>query len=112
VTFAPFDVIVVPFPYSDVLAEKRRPAVVVSASVLEAQLGVVWLAMITSVGGPLRLGDAALTDLTAAGLTVPSRVRAGKLATLDLTRVVRRAGSLAPADAAAVTAALRECAAF
>ena len=32
--FAPFDVVVVPFPYADRLAEKRRPAVVVNAPAL------------------------------------------------------------------------------
>ncbi len=34
-SFAPGDVVVVPFPYTDALAEKRRPAVVVSSQRLE-----------------------------------------------------------------------------
>lgn len=28
--FAPFDIVVVPFPYADRLAQKRRPALVIS----------------------------------------------------------------------------------
>ena len=110
--YAPFDVVVVPFPYSDVLGEKRRPAVVVSGGALEDQAGVLWLAMITSTTRPLALGDAPVADLTAAGLKVPCRVRAAKLATLDLNRVLRRSGRLAPADAAAVRSALQACAGF
>lgn len=111
-TLAPFDVVVVPFPYSDTLADKRRPAVVVSAPGVEAGLGLLWLAMVTSAPGALRLGDAAITDLATAGLGVACRVRAAKLATLDRTRVLRRTGALTAIDAAALAAALRACAAF
>ena len=111
-TLAPFDVVVVPFPYSDTLAEKRRPAVVVSVSGLEADLGLLWLAMVTSAPGALRMGDARVTDLAAAGLAVPCRVRAAKLATLDRPRIVRRTGALSPGDAAALASALQVCAAF
>ncbi|MEA2824553.1 MAG: hypothetical protein QOF03_1035, partial [Alphaproteobacteria bacterium] len=32
--YAPFQVVVVPFPYTDRLADKRRPAVVVSKPAL------------------------------------------------------------------------------
>lgn len=112
VTFAPFDVVVVPFPYSDALAEKRRPAVVVSAPDVEAERGAVWLAMITSTPGPLLFGDAAVTDLETAGLSKSCRVRASKIATLDADRVLRRVGALGPVDQAAVARSLRACAAF
>lgn len=40
--FEPFDVIVVPFPYVDRLAEKRRPALVISNRELAGH-GVVWV---------------------------------------------------------------------
>ena len=45
--FAAFDIVVVPFPYADRLAEKRRPALVISGTRL-APYGLVWVAMITS----------------------------------------------------------------
>ncbi|MEA2987282.1 MAG: mRNA interferase MazF, partial [Alphaproteobacteria bacterium] len=41
------DIVVVPFPYTDRLAEKRRPALVVSNAKL-VRFGLVWVAMITS----------------------------------------------------------------
>jgi mRNA interferase MazF len=44
--FEPFDVIVVPFPNVDRLAEKRRPALVISNRKLAVH-GAVWVAMIT-----------------------------------------------------------------
>lgn len=111
-TLSPFDVVVVPFPYSDALAEKRRPAIVVSNPALEAERGLVWLAMVTSTSGALIRGDALIEDLNAAGLTTPCRVRAAKLATLDTERVLRRVGALAADDVSGVQAALRACAAF
>ena len=109
-TLQPFDVVVVPFPYSDTLGEKRRPAIVVSRSELETEEDRLWLAMVTSAPGALRIGDAVIGDLSAAGLSVSCRVRAGKIATLDRSRVLRRAGSLAAPDRERVREALVACA--
>lgn len=109
VALQPLDVVVVPFPFSDALSEKRRPAVVVSAAGLEVEHGWLWLAMVTSAPGPLRLGDAIIGDLAAAGLGIRCRVRAGKLATLNRTRILRRVGALSPADTAALSRAFSAC---
>jgi len=110
--FAAFEVVVVPFPYSDRLAEKRRPALVVSTARLEEELGRVWVAMITTDRGGRQHGDSSITDLAAAGLPVRSIVRASKLATIEVERVIRKAGGLAAPDAESAAAALRICAAF
>ena len=40
-----WDVVIVPFPYADRLAEKRRPALVVSTHALNAH-GLLWVAML------------------------------------------------------------------
>lgn len=109
---APFDVVVVLFPYSDRLAEKRRPALVVSTAELATQLDRAWLLMITSDRGERQLGDAEIGDLASAGLPAASIVRASKIATIEIDRIVRQAGRLAAADEARVRAALRHCAAF
>ena len=107
----PFDVVVVPFPYSDRLAEKRRPALVVSHHDLPTRLGRVWVAMITSVAHE-ELGDVALGNHVAAGLPVPSTLRASKLATVDANRVVRVAGQLSDDDQRQARRALLACAGF
>jgi mRNA interferase MazF len=112
VTYRPFDVVVVPFPYSDRLAEKRRPALIVSAEVLEERLGRIWVAMITSAADRAGLGDAAILQLSAAGLPATSIVRASKIATLDADRIIRRAGRLSPDDQARARAALTACQGF
>ncbi len=106
-----FAVVVVPFPYSDRLAEKRRPALVISHEDLPDILGRVWVAMITSAPTSL-LGDAVLADHASVGLTVPSTLRASKIATLDSDRVLRVLGRLSARDEATARAALRACAGF
>jgi mRNA interferase MazF len=110
-TLQPFDVVVVPFPYSDKLAEKRRPALVVSHPDVPARLGRVWVAMITSVSHT-ELGDVRLGDLKAAGLPAASTLRASKLATIDTERVIRVAGRLSDEDQKLARRALISCAGF
>ncbi|HTQ14060.1 MAG TPA: type II toxin-antitoxin system PemK/MazF family toxin [Rhizomicrobium sp.] len=96
----PFDLVVVPFPYADRLAEKRRPAVVVSTAAMSERHKLVWLAMVTSADNPRWDCDVDIADLKTAGLPAPSRVRPVKLATADVARVLRRIGRLGPGDVA------------
>jgi len=101
-----FDVVVVPFPYSDRLAEKRRPAVVISNRKLSA-LGLVWIAMITSADNPSWPGDVVIADLKRSGLPVPSVVRPAKIACIEASRVLRRSGRLDKATARVVSQRVR-----
>ena len=64
-SFAAGDVVVVPFPYSDRLAQKRRPALVVSGAGLHA-LGLIWAVMITSARNSSHVSDYPLADLVRA----------------------------------------------
>lgn len=100
--FAQGDVLVLPFPYSDRLAEKRRPAVVISKPALERKHGLIWVAMVTSDRGGVRSDDVAISDLERTGLPAASLVRTIKLATIEPARVIRTAGALAKRDLAAV----------
>lgn len=97
-----FDVVVVPFPYADRLAEKKRPALVISSAVMHADYGLVWLAMITSAANRRWACDVEIGDLAAAALPAPSLVRPVKIATVDLARILRRIGRLNAKDAKAV----------
>ncbi|MCW5723333.1 MAG: type II toxin-antitoxin system PemK/MazF family toxin [Maricaulaceae bacterium] len=92
------DVVVLPFPYSDRLAEKRRPALVVSAPSLCDRYGLVWVAMITSAANPRWPCDVPVRDLTAAGLPVASVVRPAKIACIEQARIIRRSGRLIDGD--------------
>ena len=104
--FSAFDVVVVPFPYADRLAEKRRPALVISGARL-APTGLIWVAMITSADNEHRPLDVPIPDLERAGLPAPSVVRPAKIACIEAVRVDRRAGHLDKATARTVAQRLR-----
>ena len=100
-SFDRYAVVRVPFPFSDRTATKNRPALVLSDPVsFNTAAGHSVMAMITSQANP-----PSLTDLAAAGLRAPSRVRF-KLFTLDHRLVRGEIGKLAPADADLVSAGL------
>jgi mRNA interferase MazF len=103
-----WDVVLVPFPYSDRLAEKRRPALVVSSPWLRDEFGLVWLAMITSRANPPWGCDVEIRDLLAAGLPAPSVIRPAKLATIEPERIIRGIGTIEAAVRNKVAAHLRQ----
>jgi mRNA interferase MazF len=100
-----WDVIVVPFPFTDQPGEKRRPALVLSKKVFN-QGGRTILAMITSAAHRPWSGDTRLTDYQAAGLHVPCIARL-KLFTLDNRVILKAIGRLAGADRKAVESQAR-----
>jgi len=104
--FDPFDIVVVPFPYADRVAEKRRPALVVSNRTLAVH-GVIWLAMITSAENEPWASDVAIANLRRAGLPAPSVVRPAKIACIEPGRIDRRIGRLDKAAARKVGQRLR-----
>lgn len=94
----PGAVVIVPFRFVDRDVIKRRPALVVSGQSLATTFDLYWLCMITSADNPAWPDDVPVTDLAEAGLPMPSVVRAVKLATVAGGMIVRRIGSLIPAD--------------
>ncbi|MGE0213107.1 MAG: type II toxin-antitoxin system PemK/MazF family toxin [Parvibaculaceae bacterium] len=87
------DVVVVPFPYVDRLAEKRRPAVVVSSPLL-LSFNVIWIAMITSARNRPWPSDVTIDSLERAGLPAASIVRPAKIACIEPDRIVRAIGRI------------------
>ncbi len=80
------------------LAEKRRPALVISNRKLAAH-GVIWVAMITSAENEAWPSDVAIADFKRAGLPAPSVVRVAKIACIEPARIDRRIGRLGKAEA-------------
>jgi mRNA interferase MazF len=103
VTFERFDVIRVPFPFTDRNTHINRPALVLSsAEVFNAPAGHSVMAMITSARGSAWPLDYSVKNLASAGLPVASLVRM-KLFTLDHRFSRGTLGSLAEIDRRAVT---------
>ncbi len=95
----------VPFPFTDRLANKNRPALVLSEPGFNSASGHLLLAMITSSNNPLWPLDCTIHDLASAGLPAPSVVRM-KLFTLDARLIRGVLGRLSAVDQAQVRAAL------
>ncbi len=108
VTFEAFDVVVVPFPFTDQLSTKRRPALVLSdAKIFNKQIGHCLLAMITSANNSDWPLDVEIGGLDCAGLSSASVVRM-KLFTLDERLIIRKAGSLIEKDRDLVERSLQQ----
>ena len=106
-TYEAFDVVVVPFPFTDRSTTKRRPALVLSdTKAFNKQVGQSVLAMITSARNSDWPLDVEIRDLDSTGLPSASVVRM-KLFTLDDQLVIRKAGVLAVNDRKAVVTVLR-----
>jgi mRNA interferase MazF len=89
------DVVLVPFPFTDLSDTRVRPAVVVTSGRMN-EFGDVTVAMVTSRA---RLGptDWGLRDWMECGLRVPSWVRA-RFVTLDQAAIRFSPGRLTPRD--------------
>lgn len=101
-----FDVVVVPFPFTNSDAEKRRPALILSVEkTFNNPVGHSVMAMITTASHSNWALDVEITDLASAGLNAPSIVRM-KLFTLDHALVRKQIGRLSAVDEAAVLESL------
>lgn len=101
-------VVLVRFPFAELAATKKRPALVLTRTVRSARYRLVTLAMITSQVEALRLdGDVLLTDWKSAGLLHPSLLRLAKVATVDAELIDKSIGRLSAADKAAAREAFR-----
>lgn len=105
-TYKKYDVVVVPFPFTDSAAQKRRPALVLSSHVaFNGPIGHSVMAMITSEKNAPWPLDVKIGDLEQAGLPAPSVVRM-KLFTLDHRFVASRIGRLSDSDRVGLGASL------
>jgi len=99
------DVVLIPFPFTDLSAKRVRPAIVVSVPEYEQNTGDIIVAQVTSRQHSLPT-DYALQDWQFAGLLKPSVVRV-KLATINAALVQFRTGRLSDRDLEEVDKRLR-----
>lgn len=95
-TFDQWDVIAVPFPFTEKPGSKRRPALVLSKAGFHRS-GHSILAMITSAAHTPWPGDVKIANQHSAGLKAPCVVRL-KIFTLDNRLTLYRIGRLSAGD--------------
>lgn len=110
--YEPFSIVVVPFPFTDLSAHKRRPALILSSTQnFNQKIHHSVMAMITSARHSSWPLDVLITDYQEAGLPKSCLVRM-KLFTLDHQLIIQKAGMLSPYDQGEVQKALRQLIVF
>ena len=95
--FKPYDIVAVPFPFTNKDYTKKRPALVISQEEYQEQTHHCILAMITSTKQSEWQNDVSIQDLEGTGLPGSSIIRS-KLFTLDERLILRVLGTLSKRD--------------
>ena len=94
-----FDVVLLPFPFTNLSATKRRPALVLHRYDWPKLPDHFLVAMITSQLDGLKLPeDFLIQEWEKSGLPKPSLIRLGKLVTLDGSLLIKKLGTLSEGD--------------
>jgi mRNA interferase MazF len=101
VIYKPFSVVIVPFPFTDSVSNKKRPAVVLSSVEYQKHTEHITLMMITSAKNSRWYWDYKIIDLKKTGLAAESIVRQ-KIFTLDARLIIDCIGTLSAKDKEAV----------
>ncbi|MGC1509956.1 type II toxin-antitoxin system PemK/MazF family toxin [Ketobacter sp. MCCC 1A13808] len=102
------DVVLVAFPFTNLQASKKRPAVVISSAHYQQQRPDVILMAITSQVRPSQqFGECLLQDWQQAGLLKPSVLKP-LIATLQQNQVVKVMGQLSATDQSSLQNVLQD----
>ena len=100
------DIVLVPFPFTDQSATKKRPAVVVSSSAYHGARSDLIIMAVTSQMRPTNtIGEVLINNWKGAGLIKPSVVKP-VITTIEATLVLRRLGRLAAQEQQSLRAAI------
>ncbi len=92
-----WDIVLVPFPFTNLKSFKKRPALVISPDAYNDRLDVV-IAFITSkMDQSNRYGDYIIKEWSKSGLPKPSMLRM-KFATVGKFMIIKKIGKLAKKD--------------
>ena len=103
------DVVLTPFPFTDLTGASLRPALVVSSGVLGEDIVLAGISSV--VRGAIAPTDYAIDtthpEFAQTGLRVTSVIRLHKLVTVERTVILRRLGRIGPQSQAEVDRLLR-----
>ena len=92
------DLVIVPFPFSDGITLKKRPAVVISSNQYQqSRPDVILLAITSRIRNPLGYGEAVIQDWQQAGLMKPSIFKP-LVFSLEASRILMKLGTLTYGD--------------
>ena len=106
-TYSQYDVVIVPFPFTDRGASRPRPAIIVSSDAANRAADVAIMAMITRIDAEPWYRDQPLQNIESAGVEKPCKMRM-KLFSIDLNLIRTKTGTLGEIDRKALRKAMRE----
>jgi len=97
ITYKKWDIVLVPFPFTNLTTSKKRPALIISPDEYNENLDIV-IAFITSkMDLEYKIGDYKIKGWKKSNLPKPSMIRM-KFATIDKTIVLKKIGRLGNSD--------------
>jgi len=101
------DIVLVPFPFTDQSATKKRPAVIVSSNAYnQSRPDIVIMAATSQIHGSGYFGDVRIQKWEHAGLLKPSVIKP-ILTTLEKGLVIKKLGNIADSDRTALIKGLQ-----
>ena len=92
-----WDIILVPFPFTNLSATKKRPALVVSPDEYNIGQDVIIAFMTSNLDVLPRVGDYTIQEWEKANLPKPTMIRM-KFATIDKSNIIKQFGRLTSLD--------------
>jgi mRNA interferase MazF len=102
------DLVLVPFPFTDQSASKKRPAVIISSQTYHSERPDLILMAVTSrIKAPAMIGEVIIKDWQGAGLLKPSVIKP-VITTIECTLVLKKLGQLREEEQPALRQAIEK----
>ncbi|MEW6203645.1 MAG: type II toxin-antitoxin system PemK/MazF family toxin [bacterium] len=102
------DVILVPFPFSDQSAAKRRPAVIISSNLYNnVSSDLIIMAITSQTEKTIGIGECLIKDWQNSGLLKPSAIKPA-ISTIEQKLILKKLGMLSSEDLISMENALKE----
>jgi mRNA interferase MazF len=92
-----WDIILVPFPFTNLKSVKKRPALIISPPSYNSGSDIIILFITSNIDSAKRPGDHLIDQWSESGLPKPSMIRM-KFATIEKSIVVKQIGRLSKTD--------------
>ncbi|MEO8211517.1 MAG: type II toxin-antitoxin system PemK/MazF family toxin [bacterium] len=95
--FKKWEIILVPFPFTDLSATKKRPLLIISPDEFNSSEDLVIAFITSNISDQLRIGDCLINEWKSSGLPKPSIIRM-KFTTISKSIIVKKIGELSEMD--------------
>jgi len=100
-TYKKWDIVLVPFPFTDFTSAKKRPALIISPNKYNEGPDLIIMFITSKIDKLERVGDIMIKDWQDCGLLKPSMVRM-KFATIDRSIIIKKLGIITSIDQDAI----------